>query len=72
MDKEEAPTVNEHGERVRKVLRGCAEQVVPDTMDLWPGIWEGISMLKRRRSRGRNPEDAQDADFGGTANSHRH
>jgi hypothetical protein len=43
MLRREGAIVSEQGERLERVLRGCAEQGVPDGVDLWPGIRERVS-----------------------------
>lgn len=35
--------MTEQRERLQRALRGCAEQGVPDSVDLWPGIRERLS-----------------------------
>lgn len=44
-------TITERGELVQRVLRGCAEHRVPDTVDPWPGIKERAQERQRGPSR---------------------
>ena len=42
--------MTEHGERMEKALRACAEAGVPENVDLWPGIREQTTAEERRSS----------------------